>query len=85
MKYKHIFFDLDHTLWDFEASSEFTFKKMYDHFELFSKGISNVEDYYKIIASLYLIVLSLGVIISVTSTYLAVNRYLKIKTSNLYY
>lgn len=47
MKYKHIFFDLDHTLWDFEASSEFTFKKMYDHFELFSKGISNVEDYYK--------------------------------------
>ncbi|HOE04272.1 MAG TPA: permease-like cell division protein FtsX [Bacteroidales bacterium] len=49
------------------------------------KEIINVEDYYKIIASLYLIVLSLGVIISVTSTYLAVNRYLKIKTSNLYY
>lgn len=47
MKYKHIFFDLDHTLWDFEASSEFTFKKMYDHFGLFSKGVANVEEFYK--------------------------------------
>lgn len=47
MKYKHIFFDLDHTLWDFEASSEFTFKKMYAHFELFSKGVANVEEFYK--------------------------------------
>lgn len=49
------------------------------------KEIINLADYYKIVASLYLIVLSLGVIISVVSTYMAVNRYLKIKTSNLYY
>ena len=26
---KHIFFDLDHTLWDFDKNSEFTFKKIF--------------------------------------------------------
>jgi len=49
------------------------------------REIINIQDYYKIVASLYLIVLSLGVIISVASTFFAVNRYLRIKTSNLYY
>ncbi|MGY0408179.1 MAG: YjjG family noncanonical pyrimidine nucleotidase [Polaribacter sp.] len=29
MKIKHIFFDLDHTLWDFEKNSELTFKKIF--------------------------------------------------------
>jgi len=28
-KIKHIFFDLDHTLWDFDKNSEFTFKKIF--------------------------------------------------------
>ncbi len=49
------------------------------------REIINVADYYKIVASLFLIVLSLGILISLISTYLAVNRYLRIKTSNLYY
>jgi len=26
---KHIFFDLDHTLWDFDKNSEFTFEKIF--------------------------------------------------------
>lgn len=29
MKIKHIFFDLDHTLWDFEKNSELTFHKIF--------------------------------------------------------
>ena len=27
---KHVFFDLDHTLWDFEKNSDLTFKKVFD-------------------------------------------------------
>ncbi|MCU4165946.1 YjjG family noncanonical pyrimidine nucleotidase [Carboxylicivirga caseinilyticus] len=33
-KYKHLFFDLDHTLWDFEANSEETLLELFDTFEL---------------------------------------------------
>lgn len=29
MKLKHVFFDLDHTLWDFEKNSNLTFKKIF--------------------------------------------------------
>ncbi|MDG1980455.1 MAG: noncanonical pyrimidine nucleotidase, YjjG family, partial [Flavobacteriaceae bacterium] len=28
MKIKHVFFDLDHTLWDFEKNSALTFKEI---------------------------------------------------------
>ncbi|ARV07664.1 noncanonical pyrimidine nucleotidase, YjjG family [Polaribacter sp. SA4-10] len=28
---KHIFFDLDHTLWDFEKNSDLTFQKVFSH------------------------------------------------------
>jgi cell division transport system permease protein len=40
---------------------------------------------YKIVGILFLIVLSLGIIISLISTFFAVNRYLRIKNTNLYY
>lgn len=30
MKIKHVFFDLDHTLWDFEKNSDLTFQKVFD-------------------------------------------------------
>ena len=30
MKIQHVFFDLDHTLWDFEKNSELAFKKVFD-------------------------------------------------------
>ncbi|WP_439127555.1 HAD family hydrolase, partial [Polaribacter sp.] len=29
MKIEHVFFDLDHTLWDFEKNSELTFHKIF--------------------------------------------------------
>ena len=29
MKYKHLFFDLDHTLWDFDKNSEMTFDRIF--------------------------------------------------------
>ena len=31
MKYQHLFFDLDHTLWDFEANSHDTLHEVYHH------------------------------------------------------
>lgn len=42
---KHVFFDLDHTLWDFETNSRETLDEIYFRFELKSKGISEVLDF----------------------------------------
>lgn len=50
-KIKHIFFDLDRTLWDFEKSASQTFEEIYHRYELQKKGIPSVEkfhDYYTI-------------------------------------
>jgi cell division transport system permease protein len=40
---------------------------------------------YKTIGLLFIIVLILGIVLSLISTYFAVNKYLRIKSSNLYY
>ena len=48
--YKHIFFDLDRTLWDFDASSNEAFHDIYEKFGLKNKGVDSVssfKDYYK--------------------------------------
>lgn len=37
---KHIFFDLDHTLWDYDRSAQETLKEIYDRFELSKSGIT---------------------------------------------
>ncbi|HXB44458.1 MAG TPA: YjjG family noncanonical pyrimidine nucleotidase, partial [Puia sp.] len=46
-KYKHLFFDLDHTLWDFEANSKLTLQELYDTLELQSKGIDDFDLFQK--------------------------------------
>jgi putative hydrolase of the HAD superfamily len=47
--YKHLFFDLDHTLWDFDKNSELTLRSLYDEYELEARGIDDftafVESY----------------------------------------
>ena len=45
MKYKHIFFDLDRTLWDFEKSAEETFLEMFEVNELKKKGVASFEEF----------------------------------------
>ncbi len=45
--YKHIFFDLDRTLWDFETSSIEAFYKIYNHFGLERKGVESTEAFIK--------------------------------------
>ena len=46
-RYKHLFFDLDHTLWDFETNSKETLWDLYQIYNLESKGISNFEGFFK--------------------------------------
>ena len=37
---KHIFFDLDHTLWDYDRSAQETLKEIYNRFELSKSGVT---------------------------------------------
>ncbi len=48
MKYKHLFFDLDHTLWDFETASELTWKALYEKFGLNDKGVKDFVAFFKV-------------------------------------
>lgn len=41
---KHIFFDLDKTLWDFETNSRIALKELYVKYELHLKGIPTFEE-----------------------------------------
>jgi len=45
--YKHLFFDLDHTLWDFDANAKETLIELYALFELEKMGVFPFEDFYK--------------------------------------
>ena len=47
MQYKHLFFDLDHTLWDFEANSHQTLKELYLLLNLQEKGIEDFDLFHK--------------------------------------
>jgi putative hydrolase of the HAD superfamily len=46
-RYKHIFFDLDHTLWDFETNSKETLLDLYNLHNLDAKGIPSFEAFFK--------------------------------------
>jgi putative hydrolase of the HAD superfamily len=43
MPYKHLFFDLDHTLWDFEMNAKETFAELYKLYALKEKGIDDFD------------------------------------------
>lgn len=42
-KYQHLFFDLDHTLWDFEANSRQTLAELFEKFSLKTRGVDDLE------------------------------------------
>jgi putative hydrolase of the HAD superfamily len=46
-KYKHIFFDLDHTIWDFERNSKETLSELYEKYNLSSLGVPAFEIFIK--------------------------------------
>lgn len=41
-KYTHLFFDLDRTIWDFDASAEDSFIRMFNKYDLKEKGIPSL-------------------------------------------
>ncbi len=43
--YKHIFFDLDHTLWDYEKNSNEALNELFLKYKLNSLGINNCEQF----------------------------------------
>ena len=45
-KYKHIFFDLDNTLWDFDKSSMLAFEKVFEQFDLINYGIPSAKEFH---------------------------------------
>ncbi|MEO9022251.1 MAG: YjjG family noncanonical pyrimidine nucleotidase [Ginsengibacter sp.] len=48
MKYRHLFFDLDHTLWDFDANAKESLTELYFFFKLESKAIGTFQEFYSI-------------------------------------
>lgn len=44
--YRHLFFDLDHTLWDFERNSRETISDLYHHFKINEMGFPTFEDFF---------------------------------------
>jgi len=46
-RYKHLFFDLDRTLWDFDSSALHTFERMFESHKLQNLGIADVETFYQ--------------------------------------
>ncbi|HET6768703.1 MAG TPA: YjjG family noncanonical pyrimidine nucleotidase [Chitinophagaceae bacterium] len=47
MKYRHLFFDLDHTLWDFEANARVTLFELYQNMQLEKCGITDFDLFHK--------------------------------------
>jgi putative hydrolase of the HAD superfamily len=46
-RYKHLFFDLDHTIWDFEANSRQTLAELYTQLHLKEKGVDDFDRFHK--------------------------------------
>ncbi|HEX7458465.1 MAG TPA: YjjG family noncanonical pyrimidine nucleotidase [Ginsengibacter sp.] len=46
LKYRHLFFDLDHTLWDFDANAKESLAEIYIFFELEAKFVSPFHLFY---------------------------------------
>ncbi len=45
--YKHLFFDLDHTLWDFDTNAKHSLTDIYAEFDLHLKVTPEFDEFYK--------------------------------------
>lgn len=52
MKYKHVFFDLDHTLWDFEANANATLHELYLAHGLAERGIPSYDHFFSVYSAI---------------------------------
>lgn len=46
IEYRHLFFDLDHTLWDFDANAKLTLQELYETEKLKEEGVEDFELFY---------------------------------------
>ncbi len=46
-QYRHLFFDLDHTLWDFEANARLTLQGLYDSMNLKERGVNDFDLFHR--------------------------------------
>lgn len=46
MKYRHLFFDLDHTLWDFDTNAKLTLTQLYHDLQLEKSGVHDFDLFY---------------------------------------
>ena len=44
----HVYFDLDHTLWDFESNSREALSEIFEKFELGKRGVRGVADFIRV-------------------------------------
>ena len=47
MRYQHIFFDLDHTLWDFETNAKETLSELYELNGLYTRGVDDFDLFFQ--------------------------------------
>jgi putative hydrolase of the HAD superfamily len=47
-KYKHIFIDLDKTIWDFESNSKDTFREIFEKYRLDEQGIRDLDHFFEV-------------------------------------
>ncbi len=47
IKYRHLFFDLDHTLWDFEANARATLGELHQALNLEERGVNDFDLFHK--------------------------------------
>ena len=52
MKYRHLFFDLDHTLWDFEKNASETLHTLYERHNFARFGTFAVEDFMQVYSNI---------------------------------
>ena len=46
--YKHIFIDLDKTIWDFESNTNLTFREIFEKHDLITRGITDMTLFHKV-------------------------------------
>ena len=49
--YKHLFFDLDHTLWDFDTNARHTLKELYHMLELQQRGVHDFDLFHEMLVN----------------------------------
>ena len=46
-KYRHLFFDLDHTLWDYDRNVQESLNELFEIYRLPDLGVSTIDDFYE--------------------------------------